>query len=61
MERAHIRYRSGYKYQLVAEYTVKLGMMPGEIIRIEFIELATSGDLGDKARVCLGWSIGASP
>ena len=45
MERAQIRYRSGYKYQLVEGYTVKVRVIPGENIHTEFIDLSTAGEL----------------
>ncbi len=45
MERAQIRYRSGYKYQLVEQYTVRVSLTPGENIYTEFIDLSSSGEL----------------
>ena len=45
MHRAQIRYRSGYKYQLVEEYSVKLSVIPEEDIHTQFIDLSTSGEL----------------
>lgn len=48
MARDQIRYRSGYKYQLVDSYTVTVNVTPSEDIRTDFIELHTDGQLTIK-------------
>lgn len=40
-----IRYRSGYKYQLAAEYSINVGVIPDTNIATDFIELNTDGVL----------------
>ncbi len=45
MARDHIRYRSGYKYQLVDEYAVEVTVIPEENIHMDFMDLSTSGEL----------------
>ena len=46
MARDQIRYkRGGYKYQLVDEYSVKVRVIPGEDVSIDFIDLDLSGAL----------------
>lgn len=45
MATAHIRYRSGYKYQLVDEYAVQVSVTPDQAIRSEFIDLSKDGAL----------------
>lgn len=40
-----IRYRSGYKYQLVNDYRVQTSILPGFDIETEFVELDCSGML----------------
>ena len=45
MARVQIRYRSGYKYQLVDEYSVRVSVIPDENIGTEFIDLNTDGIL----------------
>ena len=45
MARAQIRYRSGYKYQLVDNHSVRVGVTPNENIVTEFINLDTDGAL----------------
>ncbi len=39
----HIRYRSGYKYQLVNDYSLRVGIRPLEDITTEFIGLTVDG------------------
>lgn len=43
-----IRYRSGYKYQLVDDYFVKVRVRPEKDISTEFISLSTDGFLRIK-------------
>ena len=45
MTKPYIKYRSGYKYQLVEEYQVKVSMTPKNNIKTDFIELNTEGML----------------
>ena len=45
MEKPYIKYRSGYKYQLVEEYQVKVSVAPADNIKTDFIELSTEGML----------------
>ena len=45
MANARIRYRSGYKYQLVEGYSVKVSIIPTDPIKIEFITLGMDGTL----------------
>ena len=40
-----IRYRRGYKYQLVNDYRVQTSIMPGSDIETEFVQLDRSGVL----------------
>ena len=44
-----IRYKKGYKYQLLGDYTVKTNVSPGKIINTEFIRLSESGELTVKS------------
>ena len=41
----HIRYRGGYKYQLVENYSIKVGITPDDDIKSEFINLSRDGEL----------------
>lgn len=43
-----IRYRSGYKYQLVEEYSVAVNIRPAEHIDMDYIALNTDGLLTVK-------------
>jgi hypothetical protein len=45
MANAQIRYRRGYKYQLVDEHSVKVDLKPDARIETEFIDLNTEGEL----------------
>ena len=45
MKKPYIKYRSGYKYQLVEEYQVKISVVPADNIKTDFIELSTEGIL----------------
>ena len=45
MTKPYIKYRSGYKYQLVEEYQVKVSMIPENNIKTAYIELNTEGML----------------
>ena len=45
MAGAQIRYRSGYKYQLVEGYIIKVSVTPEEPINTEYIKLGTDGTL----------------
>lgn len=40
---SHIKYKAGYKYQLVEDYHIKIGIYPEEHIKTKFIELTTDG------------------
>jgi len=44
----HIRYRSGYKYQLVEEYSVAVAVRPAEPIDMDYIALSADGLLTVK-------------
>jgi len=43
-----IKYRKGYKYQLVEEYTIFVGIYPAEDIETDFILLSRDGFLTGK-------------
>ena len=45
MTKPYIKYRSGYKYQLVEEYQVRVSLIPENDIKTDFIELSTEGML----------------
>jgi len=45
MTKPYVKYRSGYKYQLVEEYQVKVSVLPKNDIKTDFIELSTEGML----------------
>ena len=45
MTKPYIKYRSGYKYQLVEEYQVKVTALPKNDIKTDFIELSPKGML----------------
>lgn len=45
MAKPYIKYRSGYKYQLVEEYQVKVSVIPKDNIKTDYIELDTEGML----------------
>jgi len=45
MTKPYIKYRSGYKYQLVEDYQVKVSVIPDSDIKTDFIELDTDGTL----------------
>ena len=45
MKGDRIRYRAGYKYQLVNDYRVQTSILPGFDIETEFVELDVSGVL----------------
>lgn len=45
MAQSHIKYRSGYKYQLVEDYRVKVGVIPVRDIDTDFIGLTKQGML----------------
>ncbi len=45
MKKPYIKYRSGYKYQLVEEHQVKVSVVPADNIKTDFIELSTEGML----------------
>ena len=47
-ERSFIRYRSGYKYQLVEEYRVAVNVFPAADIVTHYIELSQTGQLTIK-------------
>lgn len=40
-----IKYKEGYKYQIVEDYSVKVGVFPVEKITTEYLELNTAGVL----------------
>ena len=44
----HIKYRGGYKYQLVKEYKVEVSVVPEENIQSDYIDLNTEGLLTIK-------------
>ncbi len=45
MIKPYIQYRSGYKYQLAEEYSVKVSVTPANNIKTDFIELNSEGML----------------
>lgn len=45
MPKSYIEYRSGYKYQLVEEYQIRVGITPKDDIKTDFLELNTEGML----------------
>ena len=45
MAKPYIKYKSGYKYQLVEEYQVQTRVIPKEDIKTEYIDLYTDGKL----------------
>ncbi len=45
---AKIKYKSGYKYQIVANYTVDVSIFPVDDIETDFISLSKSGTLKIK-------------
>lgn len=45
MGKPYIKYRSGYKYQLVEKYAVDISIAPEQNIHTEFIELDVEGKL----------------
>lgn len=45
MEPSIIRYRTGYKYQLAADYRIRIRIAVKEAIKTEFIELDLDGNL----------------
>jgi len=45
MAKSHIRYRSGYKYQLATSYSIPITIKPKNEITTTFIELDTQGKL----------------
>lgn len=45
MSKPHIKYRSGYKYQLVEEHQVKVSVIPENDIKTDYIELSAEGML----------------
>jgi hypothetical protein len=42
---SHIKYKAGYKYQLVESYYCRVGIFPVRSIRTEYIELTMDGRL----------------
>jgi hypothetical protein len=48
MERS-IKYRSGYKYQLAADFVVKTAVLPPQSINHDFVYLTSNGVLAIKA------------
>lgn len=40
-----IKYRKGFKYQLVGDYTVQTRIITGRSIKTEFVELTATGEL----------------
>ncbi len=45
MTKPYVEYKSGYKYQIVEEYRVKVGVTPENNIKTDYIELNTGGTL----------------
>jgi hypothetical protein len=45
MAKPYIRYRSGYKYQLVDEYQVQTRVIPEKDVKTEYLDLYTDGKL----------------
>jgi len=45
MSKPYIEYRSGYKYQLASDYSIKISIKPKKDIAIDFIKLDTKGNL----------------
>lgn len=48
IERSFIRYRSGYKYQLVEEYRVTVNVLPETDLVTDYIDLGKDGQLTIK-------------
>ncbi len=48
MAKPHIKYRSGYKYQLAEAHEVQVGIQPPGDVRTDFIDLSASGLLTVK-------------
>ena len=48
MAKSHIRYRSGYKYQLATSYSMPITIKPKKGIKTAFITLDTKGKLTIK-------------
>jgi hypothetical protein len=44
-----IRYKEGYKYQLVEDYTAPTGIIPPQAIMTHFIELSADGRIAIRA------------
>lgn len=49
MDKPTIKYKSGYKYQLVGDYTIQTRIITGRNIKTEFIELTAIGELTLKS------------
>ena len=45
MPNSFIEYRGGYKYQLAADYSIKINIKPEKDIDTKFIKLDTKGNL----------------
>jgi len=45
MTKPDIKYRSGYKYQIVEDYQVKVSVLPNSDIETDYIDLSTNGML----------------
>ena len=45
MPKPYIEYRSGYKYQLASDYSIKISIKPKKDIDTKFIKLDTKGNL----------------
>jgi len=45
MPNSFIEYRGGYKYQLAANYSIKINIKPEKDIDTKFIKLDTKGNL----------------
>lgn len=48
MTTEHIHYRSGYKYQLVMAYSLKVAIIPEQVVKTDFVTLDVDGTLTIK-------------
>ena len=47
-----IRYKSGYKYQLISDYCIQIGIYPDKFLETEYLSLDTTGKLIIKRGYC---------
>jgi len=61
MAKPYIKYRSGYKYQLVEECQVKVSVIPESDIKADFLDLDTDGMLTIKKGYAWDGASGPAP